>query len=108
MCTYSMIADHYGNKWLDQYPGLGQQPIGVPFQGLGPIFQGVSQAEFDALKKEVADLKELLIKAKEYDARTGQPDCESEDKTAILRAVAKLVGIDIEGALPGSTNGKER
>jgi hypothetical protein len=102
MCSYSMIADHYGQKWRDQYPGINdlyRQPGGI---GQVHVAGFVSKGEFDALKKEVADLKELLIKAKEYDARTGQPDCEAEDKTAILRAVAKLVGIDIEGALPNA------
>jgi len=89
MCAYSMIADHYNNHFRDQYPQV--------FNTLTPQ---ISRAEFDALRAGVESLKKLLIRAKEYDERTGQPDCESADKVAILRKVAELVGIDIESALP--------
>ena len=42
---------------------------------------------------------ELLKKAKEYDTRTGQPDCEMEDKVAFLRQLAKYLNVDLEGTL---------
>lgn len=88
MCTYSMIADHYINKWPQQYPSIYITP------------EQITRSEFEALRKEMSDLKELLVKAKEYDAQTGQPDCEMADKVAILKKVAELVGIDITNSLP--------
>ena len=36
---------------------------------------------------------------KEYDERTGQPDCEVDEKMDLLRKVAKLVGIDLDDVL---------
>lgn len=91
MCAVSMIADHYRDKWQQQswYPQQGT--------GLGGLYQAlaISRHEFDALKREVEDLKALLQRAKEYDAKNGEPDCEMADKVAILRAVAKLVGVDL-------------
>jgi hypothetical protein len=55
----------------------------------------VSREEFEDLKKTVEDMKQLLQKAKEYDERTGQPDCKNEDKIALIKKVAELVGVDI-------------
>lgn len=94
MCTYSMIADHFTDKWQ-------RSPVYAPF--FHPPVNGtdhVSRLEFEALRKEVADVKELLIKAKDYDARNGEPDCEMADKVELLRKIAKLVGVDLGHALP--------
>jgi hypothetical protein len=41
-------------------------------------------------------MKALLLKAKEYDAKTGQADCEMEEKIKVLRQVATLVGVDLD------------
>jgi hypothetical protein len=77
MCTYSMIADHYTDRWQRNHPQLG---LGWSGGGLGGFIEpGVSRSEFEALKRKVADVKELLIKAKDYDARNGEPDCEMAD-----------------------------
>lgn len=63
------------------------------------IKTGPDQAEFDALKKEVEELKKVLKAAKIYDAATGQPDCEEEEKIALLKQIAELVGVDIKEVL---------
>jgi hypothetical protein len=85
-----MVGDHYSERWT--------QP-GNPFQqgqaGGLQFIQPVSRAEFDQLKREVDAMKELLIKAKAYDQRNGEPDCEMAEKVRILREVAKLVGVDL-------------
>ena len=86
MCAVSMIADHYTDKWRKQ-----AWPVQLP-QVIQP---GPSQAEFDALRREVADLKELLLKAKAHDAATGQPDCEMAEKVALLKTIAEFVGVDL-------------
>jgi tRNA U34 2-thiouridine synthase MnmA/TrmU len=56
----------------------------------------VSREEFEALKKEVLEMKALLIKAKEYDERNNEPNCEMEDKVKLLKQVADMVGVDLK------------
>lgn len=87
-----MIGDFYGDKWRQHewYPAAPTQHINLGI---------ISRAEFDALKKEVQDLKELLKRAKEYDAKNGEPDCEIEPKIALLRKVAEAVGVSLEEVL---------
>ena len=92
MCTVSMIGDDFSKRLPQQFPQTTQW--------LGGAWAGPSRAEFDELKKEVAALKELLIAAKKYDAATGQPDCEQEDKIALLRRLAELVGVDLSEVFP--------
>lgn len=77
MCTYSMIADHYA-KTL---------PIYFPWE--------VTRSEFDALKKEVENMNALLAKAKKYDEEHNEPDCQMEEKVAILKKIAELVGVEL-------------
>jgi hypothetical protein len=55
-----------------------------------------TRAEFDALKKEVEELKKLLLAAKEFDKNTNQPDCEHEDKIKFIKSVADFVGINLD------------
>lgn len=84
MCVVSMIGDHYQDKWRE---------INYDFSS---YIQNVSRAEFEALKKEVENLKELLKRAKEYDEKNNEPNCEIEEKMEFLRKVAQLVGIDLD------------
>jgi hypothetical protein len=60
------------------------------------IFSPVNREEFDALKRDVEEMKALLKRAKEYDERT----CENAEKVALIRKVAKLVGVDLREVLP--------
>lgn len=89
MCTVSMVGDHYTDKWRNRgwFTGEPQFPLPIP--------DGPSRKEFDALKKEVEDMRDLLKRAKEYDERTGQPNCEIDEKVALLKRVAELVGVDL-------------
>lgn len=104
MCVVSNIGDHFGHTFPKKYPDwFPEQPPQQPFNpgGLGAIPQivkmppDVSREEFDALKKEVQKMKRLLKNAKEIDEVTGQPDCEMEAKVALLKQVAKLVGVNL-------------
>ena len=84
MCAVSVVGDIYSHRfrshgWTDYNP---------PTE--------VTRKEFLELQKEVREMKEILLKAKEYDKATGQPDCEVEDKIALLKKVAALVGVDLE------------
>lgn len=89
MCSVSMVGDHYHNKWLPMVPNPLLDP---PDWSIEPP---VSRAEFDALKREVEEMRELLKRAKKYDEDNGEPDCEMADKVALLRKVADAVGVDL-------------
>lgn len=99
MCVVSMVGDHYREKW-DRYREYISHPVINSFPVINlPVAPAVSKEEFDQLKREVADLRKLLERAKEYDARTGQPDCEIADKMEFLRQVAKLVGVSLDDVI---------
>lgn len=104
MCVVSFIGDHYGRKYtypVDVYPSQPWGPFPSEKETLPDIArrltnnQTVTREEFDKLKESVKEMKELLIKAIEYDKRTGQPECENEDKIKLLRSIAKLVGVEL-------------
>lgn len=99
MCAVSMIGDHYADKWRDQYPGIGIPWQSPPLWPLTPPTAIIIRAEFDALKRDVEEMKALLKRAKEYDERNNEPDCEMEEKMDLLRKVAKLVGVNIDDVL---------
>ena len=40
-------------------------------------------------------MHDLLKKAKEYDLRNNEPNCEMEDKVSFIKMVAKFVGVDL-------------
>lgn len=92
MCMVSNIGDDWAGKFPKNWPQFNPPPITVPV--------GVPQSEFDALKAEVKELKKLLKAAKKFDAATGQPDCQMEEKIKLIRAIAKLVGVNLDEVLP--------
>lgn len=108
MCVVSAMGDHYGRKWGDivdpswvkQIPPAGSPEWWKDINPLTitspiPIKLPPTREEFDALKKEVEEMKQILLVAKEYDERTNQSHCELEAKVKILRAVADAVGVDL-------------
>lgn len=105
MCVTSMVGDHYIHKWepREWWPPI--QPVFVPNSApngipLSPVAApAITREEFDALKREVIDMKELLKRAAKYDADNGEPQCETDSKMEVLRRVAKLVGVDIEDVI---------
>jgi hypothetical protein len=90
MCTLSFVGDSARDRWqpavYPQYP-----PPGTNGQQL-VIRQDV---DVEALRREVAEVKELLIAAKEIDKRLGLADCEMEEKVEFLKAFAKLLDVDL-------------
>lgn len=95
MCAVSMISDHYQQKWqpttYQQGTGISNNPF-VYFQAQ----QQVTQQQFDELKKEVLEMKALLLAAKAYDEKNHQSDCEMKDKVVVLQKIAQLVGVSLE------------
>lgn len=102
MCVVSMIGEHYGEKFR-QAPAVQPylSPLGQPNPLQQPFFQAVSRQEFEEVKKEVAEMKVLLRRAKMYDEEHGEPACEIEEKMALLRSVAQLVGVDLDAEIGG-------
>jgi hypothetical protein len=92
MCIVSVIGDQFRDSLPNRFPNYQHWTTPLP---VGPTRQ-----EFDDLKKEMQELKELLKAAKRYDDRTGQTDCEQEDKIALLKRLAELVGVDLSDVFP--------
>lgn len=104
MCAVSMVGDHYSAKWHESpwaQPNISAVGTWRPAPDQAVPFVGVSQDEFNALKRDVEEMKALLLRAKEYDERNGEPACEMEEKVALLRKVAALVGVDLSDVFGG-------
>lgn len=100
MCVVSMVGDHFNDKWKDPsyplYPQI-QKTITTDSINLNEYLRGsVTRTEFDALKKEVEEMKKLLERALEYDKKNNEPHCEMEDKVALLKKVAEAVGVNLD------------
>lgn len=98
MCSVSMVGDHYNDIFRQKFP---QVPIWPPPSQWTP--PEITRAEFDELKRQVTEMKELLKRAKEYDERNNEPDCEIEEKMDLLRRIASMVGVDLDEALKPKT-----
>lgn len=104
MCVVSMISDYYKDRWHEKDWWLPTHPETIPYPGnpglpnetTWPIPQPVTQEQFDELKREVMELKELLKRAKKYDEDNNEPDCEMDSKTELLKKIAELVGVDLD------------
>lgn len=97
MCVVSMVSDHYKDKWSDPNSGMYSYTGISSAAAYNSLF--VSRLEFEELKKEVLEMKELLKKAKEYDDRTNQPNCEIEEKMELLKKIAKVFNVDLDDVL---------
>lgn len=85
MCVVSMIGDHYNDKWNTP-----------DYKQIWDNWPEVTKQEFDALKKEVEEMKELLKRAKIYDEVNNEPNCEIENKVAMLKKIAELFNINLD------------
>lgn len=85
MCVVSMVTEHYTDKWnkpRDWYQGTGTGHTVT-------YIPGPPSAE------EIAEFRKLLERAREYDKKNDQPDCDLEIKKKALLDMAKLWNIDI-------------
>jgi hypothetical protein len=97
MCTVSYVSDYARREWEDWV--FKPQPGTTGYPALGPYVvppKPVSREEFEELKAKVEELKTLLLAAKAYDEKTGQPHCEAEDKVAVLKKIADYFGVDLK------------
>ena len=93
MCVVSMVTEHWRDKWFKPSPTF------TPYSGQTTTFiqtiNPVTREEFNALKKDVQELAALLARAKEYDRRNNEPDCEMDEKVALVKKVAEMVGVEL-------------
>jgi hypothetical protein len=88
-----MVSDRYTDIWKDR-------PYFQPFPTIPstqfPESDRISKEDFDELKREVLELKDWIIRAKQYDIDNNEPECELEEKTALIKKIAELVGVEID------------
>jgi hypothetical protein len=81
-----MVMDHKWDDWTRKYvqpvtPPSPYQPFVTP-----PL---PTPAEIDEFRR-------LLERAREYDKRNNEPDCELESKRQKLRDLADMLGVKID------------
>ena len=100
MCVVSMVMEHYHEKWTQPpyWPG-GTAPYEAPI-----VVPKDWQIELDKLTKppvvaptaeEIEEFRKLLERAREYDRKNNEPDCELDEKRQALKQLAKAMGIEI-------------
>lgn len=102
MCFVSFVGDSYSQTFPHRWPGMA--PYVQPNLPTITITQQpeVNREEFEALRKEIEELRLLLIAAKHFDEVTGQPDCEMDEKVDLIRRLAELVGVDLDDIFDAS------
>lgn len=105
MCTVSMIMDHYGDKWRplvqpwpEPYqPWTTNPPQPQPQKALTPedVARILAPKPPVISAEEIAEFRRLLDRAREYDKRNNEPDCELAEKRDALKVIAAALGVDI-------------
>lgn len=98
MCVVSMVGDQFNDHWKDWNKRIPEFiPHGPKITGEPVALSGyVTKAEFDKLRAEVELMRDLLIRALEYDRKNNEPNCQNDEKIAKLKKIAELVGIDLD------------
>ena len=97
MCVVSMIGDDFYKRHIpSSYP---QFPVDNLTRAEFNIWKAANDAELKALREELEALKKLLRAAKIFDAATGQPDCEVDEKVDFIRKLAELLDVDLENVI---------
>jgi hypothetical protein len=99
MCMVSSVGDNWRDNFPSRWPTImpSRSPEFPPFASPIPtnIQSVVSKEEFLALKREVEELRALLVAAKKFDEATNQHDCEQDEKVAFIKKLAEFVGVDM-------------
>ena len=97
MCVVSMTGDYFSDKWKNNpsinWPNVNNLPnSSMTYPQIDP---GVTKQEFEQLKKEVLEMKELLKRSIEYDKKNNEPHCEIAEKIITIKQIANLLGVDL-------------
>ena len=88
MCVVSMIMDHYGDEWQRRYDFLRQTTPQWPWPP--------PTSEPAVTDAEIAEFRKLLERAREYDKRNQEPDCELKAKRDRIRKLAEELGVTVD------------
>src|SRR5437868_14748082 len=102
MCVVSMVTDHYTDKWrpfvqpgtlIPLMPGdsIGTVTTGLTFTVVSPL----TAEEITQFRRDAEELRTLLDRAREYDRRNHEPNCELDSKRQMIKAIAAALGIDV-------------
>jgi len=80
MCVVSAVIDNWRENRIHLVP---------------PLFDAEARRQIEALRNEVLELKKLLLAAKEFDMKTGQPNCEDAEKKKFILEIANKLNIDL-------------
>lgn len=91
----SNVMDSYTPWWDDKNnPNNPNTPPFTP-EKVTDWINSVPRMEFEALKKEVKELRKVIEAAAEFDKKTNQPNCHNDEKLALLKALADALGVDL-------------
>lgn len=93
MCVLSMVMDHYGDKWQTLAEEIQKQvsftlSTPVPF----PIPESVKLPR-RITDEEIDELHRWIERAREYDKKYDQEECEMAEKKEKLFKLAEELGI---------------
>jgi len=76
-----MVMDHYYEKFQEK-KSIPWPPYVYPPQPM-------------ITQEEIEEFRKLLERAKEYDKKNNEPDCELEEKRKKVKDLAKELGVEI-------------
>jgi len=121
MCVVSAIGNDYSKRLPEKYPNqpwdthptswpsFPNDPFDDPFTGPPVSYPNITisplptdaekikelQDQIAELKKDMEEVKKVLLVAKKYDEDNNEPHCEMDEKVALLKKVAAFVGVDL-------------
>lgn len=109
MCVVSNVGDYWKNtNPNERHPWVSipaVMPIAQPMPNVSlpnvtRIVEYATKDDIEKLRKEMTELRELLTAAKKFDEAQGEPDCEMDEKVALIKMFAKAVGVDMSQIFP--------
>jgi hypothetical protein len=106
MCVYSMVMDHYKDRFapwdtwtnppIPYRPQVSPQPPEDFKEQLDRLLNPKPSPEVEALRELIKEFREALAAAKLVDVLTDQPDCEDPVKAKLedrVKALEKHLGL---------------
>ena len=96
MCVMSMVVDHYREKWTPVVIPMIPFPGGAGGIGGLPVTLFTTPPQVPPITAaEIEEFRKLLERAREYDRKNNEPDCEMAEKINALKLIAEKLGVDI-------------